>query len=262
MEMSLALGISREGSDATGIAEDIRWNLALANRILAARKIVDAYGHVSHRSPLQDNRFYISRSMAPGSVTPDDILELDFDGNPVASGASATYLERFIHSEIYRRRPDVTAVIHSHSPAVLPFSVVKGQPLRCVCHTAGFIGISTPIFEISDIAGDGSDLLVSDSRLGAALAECLADKALVLMRGHGSTVVGATLRLAVFNAVQAEVNARIQCEAIRLGPVTYLTEAEAKSATLSDSGVARAWDLWVAEVEPDLIAASLRGAAV
>ncbi len=252
----MTANILAEGSESVA---EIRWNLALANRILAAKKVVDAYGHVSQRSPLQDNRFYISGSMAPGRVTPDDILELDFDGNSVAPDAPATYLERFIHGEIYRRRPDIHAVVHSHSPSVLPFSVVKGQPLRCVCHTAGFIGVSTPVFEIRDFAGDGSDLLVRDQRLGVALAECLADNALVLMRGHGSTVVGTTLRLAVFNAVQAELNARIQCEAIRLGSVTYLTEAEAKAATMSDAAARRAWDLWVAEVEPGLTAACANG---
>jgi ribulose-5-phosphate 4-epimerase/fuculose-1-phosphate aldolase len=255
VEKGLSKNISISVSKVKETEQEIRWNLALANRILAAQKIVDAYGHVSQRSPLQDGRFFIARSMAPGSVTPADILELDFNGNPVQPEAPATYMERFIHGEIYRRRPDVVAVVHSHSHSVLPFSVIKGLPLRCVCHTAGFIGVSTPVFEIREVAGDGSDLLVSNGRLGAALAESLGSHALVLMRGHGSTVVGATLRLAVFNAVQAEVNARIQAEAIRLGPVTYLTEAEAKAATMSDGAARRAWDLWVAEVSPGLSAA-------
>ncbi len=231
--------------------EEIRWNLALANRILAKRRVVDAFGHVSQRAPGGDS-FFISRSKAPSTVMPADIIELDFAGEPVNPPAPASYLESFIHAEIYRIRPDVVAVVHSHSPSVLPFSVARGVTLQCVCHTAGFIGESTPVFEIRDVAGDATDLLVSNPALGVALAKTLGDRSLVLMRGHGSTVVGQTLPEAIYNAVYAEVNARVQYEAMRLGPVTYLSAAEARAASFTAAGVARAWAMWVAEVETEL----------
>ena len=231
--------------------EQTRWNLALANRILAKRQVVDAFGHVSQRAPGGDS-FFISRSKAPSTVLPADIIELDFAGDPIDPKAPASYLERFIHAEIYRVRPDVAAVVHSHSPSVLPFSVVRGVTLQCVCHTAGFIGDHTPVFEIRDVAGDATDLLISNAALGVALAKTLGDRQLVLMRGHGSTVVGRTLPEVIYNAVYAEVNARIQCEALRLGPVTYLSAAEAETASHTEKGVERAWAMWVAEAEGEL----------
>ncbi len=238
--------------------DELRWNLAVANRILAKQKVVDAFGHVSQRSPLRDDRFFISRSIAPGIVTPEDIVELDLDGANVDAGAPASYIERFIHSEIYRARPEVMSIVHSHSPSVLPFSVVRNVTLQCICHTAGFIGESTPVFEIRDFAGDATDLLIRDSDLGAALAQCLGDRPLVLMRGHGSTAVGATLAQAVYHAVYAEINARIQCEAIKLGPVTYLSSGEARAASQSASAVDRAWNMWAAEVERDFIGSRVK----
>lgn len=246
-------------SERPGAAEavgEIRWNLAIANRILAREGVVDAFGHVSQRSPTHNERFLIARSLAPGRVTPADIIELDLDGVAVDPRGPASYLERFIHAEIYRARPDVQAVIHSHSPAVLPFSVVKDVPLRCICHTAGFIGARVPVFEIRDVAGDATDLLIRNSRLGAALATCLGEQTLVLMRGHGSTTVGRTLAQAVFHAVYAEVNARVQYNALQLGSAVYLSALESKVATSSDEAVHRAWDLWVSQVAHELGEAS------
>jgi HCOMODA/2-hydroxy-3-carboxy-muconic semialdehyde decarboxylase len=183
--------------------------------------------------------------MAPASVTPDDILEFDLDGEAVAPGAPRPYLERFIHGEVLRARPEVMAVVHSHSPAVIPFSVAQGLSLRAVSHMGSFLGVQTPVFEIRDVAGDASDLLIRDRPLGAALARSLGDRPAVLMRGHGVTVVGATLREAVFRAVYTEFNARIQLEALGLGPVTFLTAGEAAaSAATNASQVDRAWNVW------------------
>jgi HCOMODA/2-hydroxy-3-carboxy-muconic semialdehyde decarboxylase len=217
-----------------------------ANHILFDQGVVDGFGHVSRRHPEQPDRFLLSRSMAPALVGARDILVFDLDGAAVETGAPAPYLERFIHSEIYRRRPDVMAVVHSHSPAVVPFSVVSSMPLRPVCHMCGFLGAATPVFEIRDFAGSGSDLLIRDARLGAALAQSLGQGTAVLMRGHGATVVGGTLRQAVFRAIYTEVGARLQAEALRLGPVTYLTEEEAEAAARSNDGqIDRAWALWL-----------------
>jgi len=217
-----------------------------ANHILFDQGVVDGFGHVSMRHPLRPDRFLLARSMAPALVAADDVLVFDLDGAPTAAEGRAVYLERFIHGEIYRARPDVVAVVHSHSPAVVPFSVVRGTRLRPVCHMCGFLGAGTPVFEIRDVAGRGSDLLIRDARLGAALARSLGSGAAVLMRGHGATVVGGSLRQAVFRAVYTEIGARLQADAMRLGPVTYLTDDEAAAAAeANDTQIDRAWLLWL-----------------
>ena len=218
-----------------------------ANHILFDQGVVDGFGHVSVRHPERSDRFLLSRSMAPALVKEADILEFDLDGNVVVPNSPAAYLERFIHGEIYRKRGDVMAVVHSHSPSVVPFSVVTGTTLRPVCHMCGFLSEQgTPIFEIRDFAGPGSDLLITNGKLGAALADSLGEGPAVLMRGHGSTVVGSTLRQAVFRAVYTEIGARLQMEAMRLGPVTYLTEEETIGTTKTISTqYDRSWYLWL-----------------
>ncbi len=234
-------------SDTTSeaVATAVR-ELVDANHILYDQGVVDGFGHVSLRHPELPDHFLLARSMAPALVTVDDILVFDLDGVPIGAAAPAVYLERFIHGEIYRARPDVASVVHSHSPAVVPFSVVGDVRLRPVCHMCGFLGASTPVFEIREVAGPASDLLIRDGGLGAALAQCLGQSAAVLMRGHGSTVVGNSLRQAVFRAVYTEVGARLQAEAMRLGSVTYLTEEEAMAAAkTNDSQIDRAWLLWL-----------------
>lgn len=219
--------------------------LAVANRILFDQGVLDAFGHVSVRHDQRPDRYLLARNMAPGSVTADDIIEFDLDSVPVNAQGHAVYLERFIHGEIYRVRPDVMAIVHSHSPSVVPFTVVRDNPLRAVCHMSGFLGGGTPIFEIRDVAGDETDLLIRDNALGVALAGSLGDKSVVLMRGHGSTVVAETLHLAVFRAVYTEVNARTQAEAMRLGTVTFLSSGEAKTTSESiGTQIRRAWDFW------------------
>jgi len=218
-----------------------------ANHILFDQGVVDGFGHVSVRHPERSDRFLLSRSMAPALVTEADILEFDLDGNAVVPNGPAGYLERFIHGEIYRKRGDVMAVVHSHSPSVVPFSVVTGTKLRPICHMCGFLsGKGAPIFEIRDFAGPGSDLLITSGKLGAALADSLGEGPAVLMRGHGSTVVGTTLRQAVFRAVYTEIGARLQMEAMRLGPVTYLSEEETIGTTKTISTqYDRSWFLWL-----------------
>ena len=224
--------------------------LAVANRILFRQGVLDAFGHVSARHDKRPDHFFLARNMAPGLVTAEDILEFDLAGNPIDAQGRAVYLERFIHGEIYRARPEVMAVVHSHSPAVIPFGLVRRQPLRSVCHMASFIGICTPVFEIRSAAGDDSDLLISTPALGVAMAQTLGSAPVVLMRGHGATVVGADLRRAVFRAIYTEVNARLQSQALALGEVTYLSEGETVSSTRTiDTQVDRAWNLWRMQVE-------------
>ncbi len=219
--------------------------LVLANHILFDQGIVDGFGHVSVRHPTASDRFLLARSVAPALVTAADIMEFDLDGNALDVGGRAVYLERFIHSEIYRERPDAGAVVHNHSPAVVPFSVAKHVPLRAVGHLGGILGEGCPVFEIRAAAGPGTDLLIRNRALGAALAKSLGQGSVVLMRGHGCTVVGSSVRHAVFNAVYTEVSAALQSEAMRLGTVTYLTREEAEAAAACNAGqIDRSWELW------------------
>ena len=221
--------------------------LVLANRILYRHGVVDGFGHVSARHDRSPDHFLLARNMAPGLVRREDIVTFDLAGAALDANGQRVYLERFIHAEIYLARPDVHAVVHSHSPSVIPFGVTQ-QPLRPVFHMCGFLGEGTALFEIRDVAGD-SDMLISDGRLGAALAASLGARSTVLMRGHGSTVVGASIEQAVYRAIYAEVNARLQLEAKQLGEVTYLNAREAeKSAIVNDTQLPRAWELWTREI--------------
>lgn len=220
-----------------------------ANHILYRQGVVDGFGHVSARHPADPDRFLIARSMAPALVTASDIVELDLDGNPVIAGTPASYLERFIHGEIYRVRPDVMAVVHSHSPGIIPFGLVPGVPLKPVSHMGGFIGAGAPVYEIRDAGGPATDMLVRTPELGHALAISLGASSIVLMRGHGSTVVGISIRQAVYRAIYGESNARLQAEALRLGTPIYLTLEEAEGAArANDANMDRAWHLWVRSV--------------
>jgi HCOMODA/2-hydroxy-3-carboxy-muconic semialdehyde decarboxylase len=171
------------------------------------------------------------------------------DGEPVNARGRKSYLERYIHSEIYRARPDVVAIVHSHSPALIPFGVT-GTALRPLYHMSGFLGGSTPVFEIRDAGGPATDMLIRDRKLGAALAKSLGAAAFALMRGHGSVAVADTLKQVVYRAIYAEINARLQAEAMRLGTVTYLNEAEAAGASLTNAAaVDRPWDLWKSKAQ-------------
>lgn len=225
-------------------------DLVDANRILFHQGIVDAFGHVSARHPARPDRFLMSRNLAPGQVSAADILEYHVeDGEAVMDQPPRLYLERWIHSEIYKARPDVMAVVHSHSSAVLPFAVVRGARLVPVCHMCGFLGDAEgngpPTFEIRNVAGAASDLLIRSRELGAALARTLGSGRVVLMRGHGSTVVGESVRVAVYRAVYTEVNAKLLLQALPLGPVEPLTPGEAEATRITNEGqVDRPWNLW------------------
>src|ERR1700758_5316308 len=169
-------------------------DLVLAYRILAAHGVVDAYGHVSVRSERDPHRYLLARAMAPELVTADDIVEFDLDSNPVKDPGAALYLERYIHGEIFKRRPEVNAVVHNHSPSVIPFGVTT-VPLRPLFNTGAFIGEGVPTFEIRDFQESG-DLIIKTPHLGASLAKVLGPKPAALMRGHGSVVGGESLMVA------------------------------------------------------------------
>lgn len=225
-------------------------DLVHANRILFHQGVVDAFGHVSVRHDRDASRFLMSRSLAPGLVSLDDIVELAVEtGEATAAQSPRLYLERYIHSEIYKARPDVMAVVHNHSPAVLPFTVARGVLLRPMCHMCGFlagVGREAPaVFEIRDHAGDASDLLIRSQALGAALATTLGEDRVVLMRGHGCTVVAPSLRVVVYRSVYTELNARLLQQAMALGEVNTLTAAEAEATReTNEAQVDRPWGLW------------------
>ncbi|RRD22375.1 class II aldolase/adducin family protein [Brucellaceae bacterium VT-16-1752] len=225
-------------------------DLVNANHILFDQGVVDAFGHVSVRHDGRADRFLLARNMAPGRVAVADIVEFTLDGEAVNANGRRVYLERFIHGEIYRRRPDVVAVVHSHSHSIVPLSVSKSTRLRALFHMAGFIGQEAPVFEIRDTSGDSTDLLISNNALGRALAEKFDSSDIVLMRGHGSTVVAPSLKQAVYRAIYAEINARYQLEATRLGEVVYLTEGEGRIAAQNiEAQVHRPWELWVEQAK-------------
>jgi HCOMODA/2-hydroxy-3-carboxy-muconic semialdehyde decarboxylase len=223
---------------------DLVDRLVYANRILYDQGIVDGLGHVSVRHPTQDGVFLLSCNRAPGLVKRQDIVCYDLDGNAVSDTTERPYLERFIHSEIYRARPDVVAVVHSHSPSVIPFAITH-NPLKPVFHMSGFLGSGSAHFEIREAAGN-SDMLIRSAYLGEALAKSLGKHNCVLMRGHGSTVVGSSLEQVVYRAIYAEVNAKLQLAANGLGEISFLNEEEAKLASdMNDGQIPRSWNLWV-----------------
>jgi len=219
-------------------------DLVVANRILFDQAVLDGFGHVSVRSAGDPQRFLLARSMAAGLVGAEDIMEFDLEGAPVDSRGRAVFLERFIHSEIYRARPEVQAVVHSHSPNLVPFGVTPAA-LRPLYHMTGFLGDGVPVFEIRKVAGEETNLLITDGRLGKALAETLGPRPAALMRGHGSVAVGGSLKQVVYRAIYMELNAKLQAEAMRLGRVNYLTAGEARGgAAVNDRMLHRPWELW------------------
>ena len=226
------------GPVAANLVED----LAAASRILAAQGVVDAFGHVSMRHPSAPDRYLMARSIAPALVTPGDIMEYDLDSTLLSAGGRDSFLERFIHGEIYKVRPDVHSVVHSHSPTVIPFSVT-GEPLKAISHIASFLANGCPCFEIRDV-GLTQGLLVTNNKQGAALAKTLGNNPVALMRGHGNLVVAPDVRRAVHRALYTEVNAQQLATALSFRrPIKYVTEDEAQDPKrLGDS-----WDVWKAE---------------
>lgn len=227
-------------------------DLVLANHILADQGIVDGFGHISVRSAGNPAHLFISRSLAPELVTAADIVEVDIAtcepiGGPIG-GAPKTYLERFIHCAVYRARPDVQSVVHDHAPGLIPFGAT-GQMLRPVYHMAGFLGSGAPLFDIRAAGGPATDMLIRTAPLGDALARTLGAGSVVVMRGHGATIVGGSIRQAVYRAIYAEKNAALQAAALRMGPVTYLNPVEARKADETNNGqIDRPWSLWVAHL--------------
>lgn len=221
-------------------------DLAIAYRILAEYGIIDAYGHISVRSPTNPERFWIARSIPPELVTENDMMELDMDSQPVDAQGKSPVNERFIHGEVYKARPEVMAVVHNHSPSVIPFCCTN-TPLQPIFHMSAFIGQGVPNWDIRD-AKEGTDMLVRDSYLGASLAAKLGRHPAALMRGHGAVVVGESLQVAVGRSVYLEQNARMQFQAELLagknghGSITFMDDKEV-AANVVWQNYGRFWNL-------------------
>jgi ribulose-5-phosphate 4-epimerase/fuculose-1-phosphate aldolase len=225
-------------------------DLAAASRILADQGVFDAAGHVSMRHPANPERFLMSRSLAPALVTADDIMEFTLDCEPCDARGRTAFIERYLHGEIYRVRPDVMGVAHGHSPAVVPFGLVS-TPMRATYHNAAFLAYGVPVFDIRDSFG-ATDIVINSSARGAALARALGDKAVVLLRAHGFVAVGPSLQAAVFRAIFTEVSARVQLQAEALGgPLAALDDEEGRKAdAINLATVARSWEYWKRRVVP------------
>jgi HCOMODA/2-hydroxy-3-carboxy-muconic semialdehyde decarboxylase len=225
--------------DAQALAE-----LVTANRILAREGIVDAFGHVSIRHPAQADHYCLSRARAPECIEAADIMEFAADGTPIEARGRKPYAERFIHGAIYEARPDVRAVVHTHSPGIIPFGVT-GVPLRPVMHMCASMGTEVPIWDSRTSFGD-TNLLVTTMAMGRDLAAGLGSRPVALMRGHGAVVAGGSLREVVFNAIYLELNATLQQRAAALGEITFLSDGEVRAilATRSSFTFERAWEYW------------------
>ena len=195
--------------------------LVTANRILANEGIVDSFGHVSARHPDKPDHYLLSRARAPERIERDDIVEYTLDGTAIDERGRAPYLERFIHGAIYEKRPDVHSVVHNHSPSVIPFGVT-GKKLKPLLHMCASIGHEVPVWDSHDKFGD-TTLLVTDMAMGRDLAQHMGSQPTALMRGHGATVVGRSVRHSVFVSVYLEVGAKLQMQSMAMGEIKFLT---------------------------------------
>ncbi len=219
-------------------------DLAAASRILVDQGVFDAAGHVSMRHPHTPERFLMSRSLAPELITADDIMQFDLDCEPIDAQGRRGFIERFLHGEIYRARPDVMAIAHSHSPPVIAFGLTD-TPLRAMYHNAAFLAAGVPVFDIREQFGT-TDIVISSAAKGAALAQTLADKPVALLRAHGMVAVGPSLPVAVFRAIFTVTSAAIQHQAQALGgEIAALDADEGRIADIVNvETVGRSWELW------------------
>jgi ribulose-5-phosphate 4-epimerase/fuculose-1-phosphate aldolase len=228
------------------IVDDFCYQLALANRIVAHEGVLDGFGHISVRHPEKPGHYLLSRSRSPELVEPGDILELDINSNVVTPGNILPYGECVIHGEIFRARPDVTAICHHHSQAILPFCLtdLKLQPVMGLGATMGAV---VPSWDSADEFNDTPMVLTTIAH-GASLARALGKNAMVLMRRHGATVVGASLKEMVFRSIMTHRNAELQLRSHMVGKVTPLSAGEARMAhdySLQGRPLGRAWEYWV-----------------
>jgi ribulose-5-phosphate 4-epimerase/fuculose-1-phosphate aldolase len=231
----------------TEVRENSRAALAAANRVLARESVLDAFGHVSLRHPIDPGRFYLARSLAPELVTEQDILEFDLTSHPVEGTDVALYSERVIHGALYRTRPDVNAICHHHAAAMLPFCLADLK-LRVVTQLGATIGKEVPLWDQRSEFGATNHLVTRDDE-AASLANCLGSHSIVLMKRHGATVVGTSLRELVFRSIYSCRDAELQLRALTFGQIDSFTDAEIDLASeYPDATLTRAWKYWCARV--------------
>jgi ribulose-5-phosphate 4-epimerase/fuculose-1-phosphate aldolase len=226
------------------VPTEVLEELVTANRILAREGVVDAFGHVSVRHPEEAERFILSRARAPECIEAADLMEFTLEGVPEDAAGRKPYAERFIHAAVYEARPDVYAVVHNHSPSVIPFGIT-GTPLRPVMHMCASMGAHVPLWDSRTVFGD-TNLLVTNMDMARDLAAALGKRAVALMRGHGAVVAGQSLRDVVFNSVYLELNAELQWKASSLGEINFLTDGEIEAVQRSRAAFTyeRAWEYW------------------
>jgi HCOMODA/2-hydroxy-3-carboxy-muconic semialdehyde decarboxylase len=237
--------VARElGPDYADLDPTVAMDLVAGNHILANHGVLDSFGHVSVRDPGNPDRYLQMQAIAPRDVSARDLITFDLDSNAINARGRPVYRERFIHGQIYQMRPDVNAVIHSHSPTVIPFSVTE-KPLRAIFHNGHFLGQGAPVWEIRSVEGEKNNMLVLTNELGRSLAEKLGQGSVVLMRGHGNAVAAHDLKTAVFRAIYTEVNAKLQMQAVMLGgPINFLNQYEQEKR----QNVDRPWETWRKEL--------------
>lgn len=229
-------------STTTPAQQTVFEELVTATKILLHEGILDTFGHISARDPEDPQSFFLAQKLAPSHITTGDIQRFNLEGETEDNRPS--YLERYIHSEIYKARPDVNCVLHSHSPAVLPYCFTD-QPLRPVTHMGAFLGETVPVYEIRDKQGDDTDLFGGSPSVCADIAESLGDQAVVLMARHGVVNVGGSVREVAFRAFYTEQNAAAQTAGLQVGNIKYLSPGEVKTAgKLVGAQIDRGWDHW------------------
>jgi ribulose-5-phosphate 4-epimerase/fuculose-1-phosphate aldolase len=225
---------------------EARAELALANRIVAHEGVIDAFGHVSMRHPDDPGRYLLSRSRAPELVSPDDFIEYDLDSRPVRDPGQPQYSERVIHGEIYKARPEVNSVCHHHCPAFMPL-LASGTDYVPIFHLGAVGGISPPFWDQHDEFGD-TNMLVVKPEEGASLARKLGHNWLVLMKRHGVTVAGISVKDCVFRCVYSARNAEYQVRSLSIGNnIASLSPGETELAggiSAKTTGLTRSWEYW------------------
>jgi ribulose-5-phosphate 4-epimerase/fuculose-1-phosphate aldolase len=218
--------------------------LVTANRILAREGVVDSFGHVSIRHPERADRYLLSRARAPDCIDREDLMEFALDGTAIDAAGRKPYAERFIHGAVYEARADVRAVVHHHSPSVIPFSVTPVE-LAPIMHMCAGIGTRIPTWDSRERFGD-TNLLVTSHEMANDLAAAMANRPVILMRGHGCVVAGRSLREVIFNSIYLQLNADLQLKAAALGAITFLSEGEVAAVlrTRSSFTFERAWEFW------------------
>ena len=227
-------------------------DLVVANRILGNEGVVDAFGHISIRHPENAGRYFLACSRSPGLVTEDDIVEFDLDSNRLDGTSRAIYAERFIHGCLYKARPDVMSVCHSHAHAVVPFTVTN-TPIEPIWVMASGSGSDIPNWDIRDEFPNEGTMLVVNDATGRSLAKTLGAGRVCLLRGHGAVIATSELKATVMVSIGLMCNAAMLIQAHTLSQgrgdaaVKHLSPAEIEATSkilLGPLGLDRAWEYW------------------